>query len=79
MLNQCGNQATMERRMTNARTAVTTTLVICSLLLWLPGCQKAEGPAERAGKGIDKAVESAGQQLEKAGQQIQDAAKDAKK
>jgi hypothetical protein len=71
-MNQGGNQSTVERPMTNARTAVTTTLMICSLLLWLPGCQKAEGPAERAGKGIDKAVEGAGQQ-------IQDAAKDAKK
>jgi hypothetical protein len=71
-MNQGGNQSTVERPMTNARTAVTTSLMICSLLLWLPGCQKAEGPAERAGKGIDKAVEGAGQQ-------IQDAAKDAKK
>jgi predicted small secreted protein len=79
VLNQGGNQATVERPMNNARTAVTAILVISSLFLWLPGCQKAEGPAERAGKGIDKAVEGAGQQLEKAGQQIQDAAKDAKK
>ena len=43
------------------------------------GCQKEEGPAERAGKAMDKAVENAGQQIEKAGEKIQDAAKDAKK
>ena len=45
----------------------------------LSACEKKEGPAERAGKEIDKTIEKAGQQLEKAGQQIQDAAKDAKK
>jgi len=49
------------------------------LVLGLSACEKKEGPAERAGKQIDKAVENAGQQVEKAGQQIQDAAKDAKK
>jgi len=45
----------------------------------LSGCQKEEGPAERAGKAMDKAVENAGQQIEKAGEKIQDAAGDAKK
>jgi hypothetical protein len=45
----------------------------------LSGCQKEEGPAERAGKAMDKAVENAGQQIEKAGEKIQDAARDAKK
>jgi len=45
----------------------------------LSACEKKEGPAERAGKEIDTAVQSAGQKLEKAGQDIQDAAKDAKK
>jgi len=49
------------------------------LIVGLYACEKKEGPAERAGKQIDKAVEKAGQQVEKAGQQIQDAAKDAKK
>ena len=48
------------------------------LIVSLCACEKKEGPAERAGKQMDKAVESAGQQVEKAGQQIQDAAKDAK-
>jgi len=49
------------------------------LVAGLSACEKKEGPAERAGKEIDKAVQSAGQKLEKAGQDIQDAAKDAKK
>ena len=34
----------------------------------------AEGPMERAGKEIDKSVQSAGKQLEKVGQKIQDSA-----
>jgi hypothetical protein len=54
-------------------------LVAGAFIATLFGCQKEEGPAERAGKTIDKAVESAGQQLEKAGEKIQDAAKEAKK
>lgn len=49
------------------------------LVAALAGCQKEEGPAERAGKAMDKAVENAGQQIEKAGEKIQDAARDAKR
>ena len=45
------------------------------LILGLSACEKKEGPAERAGKEVDKSVQKAGQQLEKAGQQIQDATK----
>lgn len=45
------------------------------LLAALTGCQKAEGPAERAGKDIDKAVDQAGQQIEKAGDKLRDATK----
>lgn len=47
--------------------------------LFLAGCEKPAGPAESAGKEVDKAVQSAGQQIERAGEKIQDAAKDAKK
>jgi hypothetical protein len=36
------------------------------------GCQK-EGPAEKAGKEVDKAVEKVGQQMERAGDSIKDA------
>jgi len=49
------------------------------LVLAASGCQKSEGPVERAGKQVDQAVDSAGQKLEKAGEKIQDAASDAKK
>lgn len=61
------------------RTSVVAGLALSVLVFGLAACEKKEGPAERAGKEIDKTVEKAGQQLEKAGQQIQDAAKDAKK
>jgi len=59
--------------------ALVAALVIGALFLTLPGCQKQEGPAERAGKQVDQTVEKVGQQIEKAGENIQDAAKDAKK
>jgi hypothetical protein len=59
--------------------SVMTALAISALMAGLAGCQKQEGPAERAGRGIDKAVEKAGQQIEKAGEKIQDAAKDTRK
>jgi hypothetical protein len=65
--------------MTNARRNVSAGLVVVILIAGLSACQKQEGPAERAGKEVDKAVQSAGEQVEKAGQKIQDAAKDAKK
>ena len=39
-------------------------LVISAMLI--AGCQK-EGPAERAGKEVDKAVDKVGQQIGKAG------------
>ena len=44
-------------------------------VLTLAGCQKTEGPAERAGKSLDNAVSQTGQQVRKAGESIQDAAK----
>ncbi len=65
--------------MTKFRNSVCTGLALSMLVVGLSACEKKEGPAERAGKQIDKSIESAGKQLEKAGQQIQDAAKDAKK
>jgi hypothetical protein len=59
--------------------AASAVLIIGTLLSPLSGCQKQEGPAERAGKEVDKAVDKAGQTLEKAGDSIQDAAKGEKK
>jgi hypothetical protein len=54
---------------------VSAALITGAMLVALSGCQKQEGPAEHAGKEIDKAVEKAGQQIEKAGDSIQHAAK----
>jgi len=50
------------------RSVVTALLlgVLGVLVAGLSGCQKKEGPAERAGKEIDKAVEKTGQQIDKA-------------
>lgn len=59
--------------------SISATLAMGALLAVLAGCQKQEGPAERAGKEVDKAADKAGQQIEKAGQSIQDAAKGDKK
>jgi len=65
--------------MTSLGKSLTAVLYMSILVFGLSACEKKEGPAERAGKEVDKTVEKAGQQLEKAGQSIQDAAKDAKK
>lgn len=65
--------------MMKVRSSVVAVVAVSLVIMGLSACEKQEGPAERAGKEIDKTVQSAGQQLEKAGQQIQDAAKDAKK
>jgi hypothetical protein len=54
-------------------------LVICALLVALSGCEKQEGPMEKAGKSIDNATESVGEHVENAGEAIQDAAKGDKK
>jgi hypothetical protein len=48
------------------------------LVVGLSGCTK-EGPAEKAGKKIDKTIEKAADQIEKAGDKVQDAVKDVKK
>ncbi|MCC2596682.1 hypothetical protein LKR43_10055 [Pusillimonas sp. MFBS29] len=49
-------------------------LAAATLMFALAGCQK-EGPAEKAGKEIDKAISSAGDQIQQAGNKIQSAAK----
>ncbi len=54
-------------------------LFATAMFVALPGCEKQEGPAERAGKSVDKAIDQAGEKIEEAGESIQDAAKDAKK
>jgi predicted small lipoprotein YifL len=44
----------------------------------LAGCQR-EGPAESAGKKVDRAIDKTGQSIERAGDKIRDAAKNDKK
>jgi hypothetical protein len=54
-----------------------TTLGMVALAVALAsatGCEKKPGPAEQAGKDIDKAVENAGRQIERAGEKLQDKA-----
>jgi hypothetical protein len=45
-------------------------LAMTGMLFGVSGC-KQEGPLERAGKSIDKAVEKSGDQVEKADKKIQ--------
>ena len=54
-------------------------LVISALLVALSGCEKQEGPMEKAGKSVDNATESVGEHVENAGEAIQDTAKGDKK
>ncbi|MES2236642.1 MAG: hypothetical protein V4500_02685 [Pseudomonadota bacterium] len=61
--------------MMNFGKTASAVLSMGALLIALSACQKQEGPAERAGKEVDKAIDQAGQQVEKAGDKIQDAAK----
>jgi hypothetical protein len=53
---------------------LSTALVMSALLVALSGCEKQEGPMEKAGKSVDSATESLGEHVEDAGEAIQDAA-----
>ncbi len=70
----------------NFKVTIGSTIVTTALLAALCGCQKPEGPAEKAGQKIDKAVEKTGEKIdqtterigekvEKAGEDIKDAAR----
>jgi hypothetical protein len=50
-----------------------TALVSGALFVALSGCERQEGPAEKAGRQLDTAIENVGKQTEKAGAEIQDA------
>jgi len=58
---------------------ISAALVISALLVALSGCEKQEGPMEKAGQSVDNATESVGEHVENAGEAIQDAAKGDKK
>ena len=57
--------------------SATAAMLVSALSIGLSGCEK--GPAERAGRQVDKAVEKTGQAIEEAGEKIRDTAKSAKK
>ena len=59
--------------------SVVAAMAMGALIGGLVACEKKEGPAERAGKDIDKAIDKVGQQVERAGEKIQDAARGDKK
>jgi predicted small lipoprotein YifL len=63
----------------NGRLTSGSVMTLLILFLGLTGCPQKEGPAEHAGKEVDKAMNKAGQQIEKAGESVQDAAKGDKK
>lgn len=49
-------------------------VVIAALLATLSGCQKQEGPFEKAGQKVDKAADKAAEKIDQAGQKIDQAA-----
>ena len=57
----------------------TVAVAMTALLAALYGCEKKQGPMEKAGMAVDNAAVTAGQKIEKAGENIQDAAKGDKK
>lgn len=65
--------------MMNVKKSTVIVLTAGILIAGLSGCKKEEGPAERAGKALDNAVQKAGEKIEQAGKKIQDAAKEADK
>lgn len=58
---------------------VMITLAMLVLIPGLAGCPQNEGPVERAGKAVDKAVDKAGDAVDKAGDNVRDAVKDSNK
>lgn len=55
---------------------LTLAALVLSLGLAACGKENGEGPAERAGKQVDKAVEQAGQTMEKAAESVKQGAQD---
>lgn len=52
---------------------VTVTVAMTALLAALAGCEKNEGPMEKAGKEVDNAAATVGDKIEQAGDKVQDA------
>lgn len=64
----------MKKSMKNHTSKTIALLAMGILALALGGCQK-EGPAEKAGKEVDKALSSAGGQIQAVGDKIQNSVK----
>lgn len=64
--------------MTKMSKGVVVALVLGSLVAAVSGCRK-EGPAERAGKEIDRSAEKVGKEIEKAGGKMKDLFSDMKR
>ena len=52
-------------------------LAVLVFVVGVSGCQKQEGPMEKAGKKVDESVESTKDAMKKAGQQTKEAVKNA--
>ena len=68
----------MLKPLLNRKKKIAVSLILSAALVTFIGCQKKEGPAERAGKSLDNATEKVGQKIERAGENIRDAARDRK-
>jgi hypothetical protein len=68
-----------ESAMKNSQRSFSSIVLLGALLVALVGCQKQEGPVEKAGKEVDKATEKVGNKIEQAGDNIKDAVKGDKK
>lgn len=64
--------------MTKISKVMVAALLLGSMIVGVSGCKK-EGPAERAGKEIDKSVEKAGKEIDKAGAKLNDVINEIKK
>ncbi|GAP36873.1 hypothetical protein ABXN37_17190 [Piscinibacter sakaiensis] len=69
----------MQRTHAHARPLSLLAAVLATLSLGLAACAPKEGPAERAGKAVDNAVQQAGDSLERAGDKAKAAVDDVKK
>ena len=64
-----------ELEMNKSGMTLSAALVMSALLVALAGCERKEGPVEKAGKEVDKATEQVGRKIENAGEKVQDAVK----
>ena len=61
------------------RTRNVVRAIVVALSLAMAACQPDEGPAERAGKGVDKTAKKMGDQIDRAADKAKNAVDDTKK